>query len=96
MFFSYIPVDGFTEAKIRSYGEEFMKIIQSICTPSSGSTVNQQTKKTIQDALAECPLPGAKLTASGEATYSMFKSGLTVHEIAVKRYNICILNCVSC
>lgn len=75
-------LDGFTEAKISRFGNDFLQVVLDSCGVQSGTS---QTKKTIQDALAAHPMPDVNVTAQAECTYSMYKSGLTVQEIATKR-----------
>ncbi|KAF2904730.1 hypothetical protein ILUMI_01445 [Ignelater luminosus] len=77
-------LDGFTEAKISRFGEEFVKTIRTICQLDP-IVMEKDNKKTIQDILAENPLPGSRIGATAEASYSMYKSGLTVQEIGDKR-----------
>lgn len=76
-------MDGFTEAKINRFGEEFVREIRIICHLEP--TATQGVKKVMQDILAEHSLPGAKMGATAEASYSMYKLGLTVQEISTKR-----------
>lgn len=61
-----------------------MKTVRTICQLDP-IVVEEGYKKSIQDILAEDPLPGARIAATAEASYSMYKSGLTVQEIAEKR-----------
>ncbi|KAK5644876.1 hypothetical protein RI129_006176 [Pyrocoelia pectoralis] len=75
---------GFTEAKINRFGEEFIKMIRTVSHLDSVDA-NDNVKKSIEDILAERPLPGHKIGATAQASYSMYKSGLTVQEIATKR-----------
>ncbi|KAI4461674.1 dna helicase recq family member [Holotrichia oblita] len=69
-----LKLDGFTEAKINKFGEEFVQVIRQLCPPAE--------RKSIKDILNEFPIDDTKLTPSIEITYSMFKSGKTVEEIA--------------
>lgn len=76
-------VDGLTEAKVNKYGQDFVNIIWSTTT---GSTQTIAEKRSIQDILEQYPLQDAKpVGASAENTYTLFKSGKTVHEIATQR-----------
>lgn len=75
---------GFTEAKINRFGEAFIKTIQSVCHLESLDTTDD-VKKPIEEILAKHPLPGHKIGATAQVSYSMYKTGLTVQEIATKR-----------
>ncbi|KAK4875425.1 hypothetical protein RN001_011847 [Aquatica leii] len=77
--------EGFTEAKLNRFGEEFVKTIRSICHLDPLEKEQSNVKRSIEDILAEHPLPGTRISATAEASYSMYKSGLTVQEIANKR-----------
>lgn len=72
--------NGFTEAKINKFGEEFIKIIRKL----SNKEIDQESR-TIEDLLAEHPLPDFTIGATATVTYSSYKSGMSVQEIATKR-----------
>lgn len=71
------PVNGFTEVKINKFGEEFVQVIRQLC-PSA-------ERKSIKDILDEFPFDDTKFTPTIETTYSMFKSGKMLEEIAGER-----------
>lgn len=75
-------LDGFTEAKISRFGIDFLQVVMDSCRVQSGTG---EAKKSIQDALAAHPMPDVNVSSQAECTYSMYKSGLTVQEIATKR-----------
>ncbi|KAJ8928763.1 hypothetical protein NQ314_018621 [Rhamnusium bicolor] len=73
-------LEGFTEAKIAKFGEEFLQIIRSNLNIDTDVV---QTKLSIEEALIKYPL--TNIGGSARVTYTYFKSGLTVEEIAQKR-----------
>lgn len=77
----FLLVNGLNEAKILKFGEEFVNVI---CSVSSNSKTSE--KPSIQEILLQYPLPNAKPTdASAEITYSLFKTGKTIQQIATER-----------
>lgn len=83
-FLNYIfTVNGFTDTKINTFGDEFLSVIRENCNVNIKSCPTSIL--TIENALSENPLPGVKISATAVATYSLYKSGLTVQEIATKR-----------
>lgn len=77
-------MQGFTEAKLNQFGEKFVMTIRTMCNLDPIDKT-QNEKRNIQDILSEFPLPGPKIGATAEASYSLYKSGLTVQEISSKR-----------
>ncbi|XP_025833805.1 Werner syndrome ATP-dependent helicase [Agrilus planipennis] len=75
-------LDGFTEAKINRFGEEFIKLIRVLCNLKP---IEKTNRKSIQDILAEHPLPNARINASAEVSYSLYKEGRSVQEISKAR-----------
>lgn len=76
-------MNGFTDTKINKFGEEFLKVVRETCNINIKSCPT--TMLTIENGLSENPLPDVKISATAIATYSLYKSGLTVQEIATKR-----------
>ncbi|KAK9721845.1 RQC domain [Popillia japonica] len=72
-----LKLNGFTEVKINKFGEEFVQVIRQLC-PSA-------ERKSIKDILDEFPFDDTKFTPTIETTYSMFKSGKMLEEIAGER-----------
>lgn len=70
-----------TEAKISKFGEEFLKIIRST---SKDYIVKKSFK--IEELIAENPIPDFSIGPTATVTYSFYTSGLSVKEIADKRY----------
>lgn len=70
-----------TEAKISKFGEEFLKIIRS-----TTNSVPKSKSLKIEELIAENPLPDFCIGATATVTYSFYTSGLSIKEIADKRY----------
>lgn len=70
-------MDGFTEAKIEKFGEEFINVIRILCPPSD--------KKTLREILIENPMKNAKFIGTVELSYNIYKNGKSIDDIAVER-----------
>lgn len=70
-------MDGFTDAKIKKFGEEFIGVIRLLCPPAE--------IKSIKDILTEHAMEGIKFTTTTEITYNMYKNGLSIENIAMER-----------
>ncbi|KRT80493.1 helicase, partial [Oryctes borbonicus] len=72
-----LKLDGFTEAKINKFGEEFIGVIRPFCPVKN--------KKSIQDILAEHPFDNTMFSPTTELTYNMFKNVKSIEDIANAR-----------
>ncbi|XP_018574469.1 Werner syndrome ATP-dependent helicase-like [Anoplophora glabripennis] len=75
-------LEGFTEAKIIKFGKQFIKTVRLALNISDDQSVE---KMSIEDILRQHPLIEIKQNTSAHTTYSLFQSGMTVHEISQKR-----------
>lgn len=127
MLVYFFLVDGFTDAKIDRFGEEFLNILRNYSKPgqivkprskpaetwsnyggpekvlsldgqfdekmdvSEMSSDPGTSKPTILEVLVKNPLPNSKLNATQINTYKCYEDGMTVKEIATKRYNFSFL-----
>ncbi|GJQ85483.1 hypothetical protein Trydic_g23073 [Trypoxylus dichotomus] len=72
-----LKLDGFTEVKINKFGAEFVEVIRLLCPI--------ENKKSIEDIVTEHPIDNIKFTSTVEATYTMFRKGKTIEDIASER-----------
>lgn len=81
-----IQIEGLTEAIIDKFGSNLLAIVRS--NTSDNICTNQETKQpklSILDILHDHPLENSTITLVVATTYSSFKNGLSIDEIAAKR-----------
>lgn len=73
-------LEGFTDVKIEKFGQEFLKVISSICPGG-----NAGSSKSIREILLENPLPRVTFSLTIETSYNMYNSGMSIENIAKQR-----------
>lgn len=84
MNYKLFSVQGFNDAKILKFGPEWVRTIRILC--NLDPDLPDEDKKTMQEILSQYPLDNTPLGSMAESTYSYFTQGLTISEIATKRY----------